>query len=333
MTNLRAFFISKRIALEGASGTLELIPLHPFGSFVGNRQTYVFDDTSLARVNAQLEGKPTGWPLDYHHATLKVEDGTRDKAPRAAQIVGVEVMDGYVYGRVADWVQDALESVLKGEWGYVSPVLLFDAAGRVVGYHSHALTNDPGTFDQRAIGLESSLEDGMELAALLKLLGLPADATLEAAKAALEAMNVKAAFGEAVAGIMSLEAKNTPEARAKVMRLVGLESVADQLDAARVALEAQATQGQTAQVEGVLKAALESGRIFEPEGVVWRTQLERDFDAAKIALEKMPVRVPTKPVTPAAGTQQAALEDSQAKANALLGIKLESFQKYNGGEA
>ncbi|NJK45480.1 MAG: hypothetical protein HC933_15465 [Pleurocapsa sp. SU_196_0] len=148
----------RRISLELADDALEWLPLHPFGAFVGNGINCVFDETSMASVRAQLEAQPTGKPLDFHHATVKVEEGKLDRAPRAAQIVDIVVRDGYVYGRAADWVKGALESVKAGEFGFVSSVLYLDDENRVVGYHSHALTNNPGTYGQRRIGLETDLE-------------------------------------------------------------------------------------------------------------------------------------------------------------------------------
>jgi phage I-like protein len=319
----------RKISLELNGSQLEWLPLHPAGNFIGNGQEIIFDETSVAALGLQLLSAPTGTPLDYHHATLKVEEGTADKAPRAAQIVGFEIREGYVYGRAADWVQSAFESVKIGEFGYVSSVLNLDAQNRVVGYHSHALTNKPGTFNQRRIGLESD-QKGKHMEELLKLLGLAPDATPEALRLALESLNSRAAFGDALAGILALEAKNTPEARAKAMKLVALEQIGEKLDAARVALEAQTTQAQAEKVETIIKIALEQGRIFEPERVLWEGQLEKDFGAAKIALEAMPRRVPTTIVIPAESSQKVALEDSQANVNRMFGVSTEAFTKYGG---
>ena len=158
---------NRKLRLELDTGLLEWLPLHPFGAFVGNGINVTFDASSLADILAQLEAQPTGWPVDYHHATVKVEEGKQDKAPRAAQIVAVEVRDGYVYGQAADWVQSALESVKAGEFGFTSSVLYLDDASRVIGYHSHALTNKPGTYSQRKIGLEAHATDAEFIAEMI----------------------------------------------------------------------------------------------------------------------------------------------------------------------
>jgi phage I-like protein len=317
---------SRRITLDLSEGALQWLPLHPFGTFVGNGITLTFDASSLESSLGNLPS--TGLPLDYHHATVKVEEGLRDKAPRAAQIMGLEVRDNYVYGLAEDWVQSAFESVKAGEFGFVSPVPYYNDQNKVVGYHSFGLTNKPGTLDQRKIGLEAEEVNKME--ELLKILGLPSDSSAEALRVALEAMQSKAAFADAVSGILALEAKNTPEARAKVMKLVALEQIAGSLDAARVALESQTIQAQAEKIETIIKIALEQGQIFEPERVLWRISLEKDFAAAKIALEAMPRRVPTTAVTPDTGNKKAVLEAGQAALNAMMGIKPEVFAKHGG---
>jgi phage I-like protein len=321
------FTSSRKISLDLSEGALQWLPLHPFGAFVGNGISLQFDSSSLESARANFPS--TGLPLDYHHGTLKVEEGIQDKAPRAAQIMDLEVRDDYVYGRAEDWVAAGFESVKAGEFGFVSAVPYYDKQNKVIGYHSFALTNKPGTLDQRKIGLEAEEVGKME--ELLKLLGLSADSTPEAMRVALEALNAKAAFADAIAGVLALEAKNTPEARAKVMKLVALEGIADKLDSARVALEAQTTQAQAEKAEMVIKIALEQGRIFEPERVLWEGQLERDFGAAKIALEAMPVRVPTTAVIPAdSSSKKIALEDSQSKINAMLRLSTDDIAKYGG---
>jgi phage I-like protein len=318
---------SRRITLDLSEGALQWLPLHPFGTFFGNGITLTFDASSLESSLGNLPS--TGLPLDYHHATVKVEEGLADKAPRAAQIMGLEVRDNYVYGLAEDWVQSALESVKAGEYGFISAVPYYNEQNKVVGYHSFALTNKPGTLDQRKIGLEAEEVNKME--ELLKILGLPSDSSAEAARVALEQLQSKAAFADAISGILSLEAKNTPEARAKVMKLVALEQIGDKLDAARVALESQTTQAQAEKIEGLIKIALEQGRIFEPERVLWEGQFEKDFGAAKLALEAMPRRVPTAAVTPAAdSSKKIALEENQAALNAILGVPAEAFAKFGG---
>lgn len=145
---------TSRIAL-GDGGTLpEQIPLNPFGDFVGNGISLRFDAASLEAVLAQLKAKGVPFVLDLHHATVKVEEGEVSEAPAMGWISGLEVRDGFVYGQV-QWTDLGAQKLAGGAYGFVSPVLVYDeATGQVMGYHSFALTNRPGTFNQRRIGLE-----------------------------------------------------------------------------------------------------------------------------------------------------------------------------------
>jgi phage I-like protein len=331
---------TKRIALE-VSGAPNRVPLHPFGTFTGNGSSYTFDDRSLESVRAQLLDQGVPWPLDYHHASIKVEQNQADRAPRAASITDVEVENGWVYGIIEDWTTTAAQEVANGDFIFVSSVLYYltdegPDQGLVVGYHSHALTNKPGTKDQRRIGLEQS-DGGTRMNEwLLKLLGLPADATEDQARTALEAVLARGLFADQV--MVALEITSpalTPEVRGRIMKLAALEGMADDLGRATATLEQQAKTNNTVQIDAALKVALEAGRIFDPEAPMWRTRLEGDFEAGRVALESMPVRVPTaanavKVIDSKTG--QVALEEGQVKINNLLGVNAEDFAKYAGGD-
>ena len=327
---------SQRIALE-VSGAPVRVPLHPFGRFTGNGFNLVFDDRSLASVRAQLAEKGTPWPLDYHHATLKVQQNQADRAPRAASITDVMVEDGFVYGISEDWTATAAQEVAAGDYIYISSVLYYQTEpgpdeGLVLGYHSHALTNDPGTQNQRRIGLEQSEESGGRMNEwLLKLLGLGADATEDQARVALEAVTAKRDLADVVMTALELkDASSTPEVRGRVMKLAALEGIADDLAKATAALESQHSQNNASEIETVLKTALDDGRIFAPEVGNWRPRLERDLAGGRLALESMPKRVPTSPVIVDSSTATAALEADQAAINNLLGVSAEAFSKYGG---
>lgn len=321
---------TSRIALQDAAVPPSRIPLHPFGTFYGNGQRFTFDQESLAAVQAQLATLGNPWPLDWHHATLKVEEGQAERAPAAGFITGVEVVDDFVYGLV-EWNPRGAEAVLSGDFSYVSPVLLYDESGRVWGYHSHALTNRPGTAWQRRIGMEAEAQMNDWLK---KLLGLPADATDDQLKAALEALSRRARLGEQVMQALELaEPEDTPAVRARILRLAANEGLADELGRLRAQLEAQSAQAQKERVEGLLRWALEHGRIPAQDAeriAFWRKSAEKDFEAARMALEGMPSFVPTELPTPAKPTQQAALEQSELEIAGLLGLSAEEIQKYGG---
>jgi phage I-like protein len=309
------------------------VPLHPFGEWVGNGQRFVFDAESLRLVREQLSAKGTPFVLDWHHASVQVEEGTRDRAPAAAFITDIVVDDGFVYGVIGEWTAQGAQDVMSGAYQYTSSVFYFTDDGHIVGYHSHGLTNRPGTHDQRRIGLEAEERD-VNMKDLIAFLGLAADATNEEVTAALEGMRQRAELGGLVMEALELtDATTTPEVRGRVYRLVALESTAEEVAKLRVALEADRANASQERTERVLRVALETGRIFEPETAMWRDRLSTDFEGGRAALEAMPVRVPTKPVQTDTSARQAALEGSDAAIARLLGVTPEMAQKYGGGDA
>ena len=149
-----AFLARLDTALKG-DALPRRIPLNPFGTFKGNGKSYTFDEASLAAARAALAESGVSLVMDWHHQTLEVEAGKREVAKAAAWISDLEVADGYVYGVVELWVDDAAEVVGKQQYRYTSPVFWYDPSGWIGRYHSVALTNRPGTYGQRPIGLEA----------------------------------------------------------------------------------------------------------------------------------------------------------------------------------
>ena len=143
----------QRVALaEGEAGLPTKVPLHPFGTFTGNGQTYLFDEESLRLIKAQLEEKGHLFVVDWHHQTVDQEEKKRDDAPAALWLDDVVVEDGFVWGVVESWTPKGAERVASKEYRYLSSVFAYDPdTGRVLHYHSHGLLNRPGTYHQRAI--------------------------------------------------------------------------------------------------------------------------------------------------------------------------------------
>ncbi|NJK43808.1 MAG: hypothetical protein HC933_05570 [Pleurocapsa sp. SU_196_0] len=314
----------------------EWIPLHPFGSFLGDFQgaavIFTFDQDSLNTAQSQLKINP--FVLDWHHSTVKQEAGATDRAPAAGFVNAFEVRDGFVYGRV-EWNESGRESVVSGGYNFVSPVFYFDDSYHVNAYHSFALTNRPGTWAQRRIGLEASDSQwaqraGGKMEELLKLLGLSADSTPEQMCVALEARLSDARFGEFVRKTLSLDsaALESTETRARVLRLVASEGSASQVAQLQAQLESERASRDSERVTNLVRVALEDGRILEGQREFWTTQAQRDFDAARVALEAMPKLVPQTLLNQAErGAQRAALEGDSARISALLGVTSDMLTK------
>ena len=336
MHTLTSSGVTSQISLQDG-GVPNRIPLHPFGEFFGNGRRFVFDEASLAAVREQLRQNGRPWVLDWHHATLDVEAGKRDKAPAAGFIQDVVVEEGYVYGLV-EWTPEGAADVLKGAFAFISPVLLHTEDGHVVGYHSHALTNRPGTQWQRRIGMEEKMDW------LRQMVGLPSDAGEEQVRAALETLQAKAQLGDLLVQALGLsDCTVTPELRARVIRLAANEQVLDEVSRLREQLEQEARQREQQRIQALVEAALEDGRILPNQRELFLRLAQSDFEATRMALEALPPRVPTElprlqpaqSIPRARGDEpqkRAALSDNDLAVAQLVGVSKEALLKYGGDE-
>jgi len=328
--------VTSQISLQDG-GVPSRIPLHPFGEFFGNGRRFVFDEDSLTAVREQLRQNGRPWVLDWHHATLDVEAGKRDKAPAAGFIQDVVVEEGYVYGLV-EWTPEGAADVLKGASAFISPVLLHTEDGHVIGYHSHALTNRPGTQWQRRIGMEEKMDW------LRQMVGLPPEAGEEQVRAALEALQARAQLGDLLMQSLGLsDAAVTPELRARVIRLAANEQVLDEVSRLREQLEQEARQREQQRIQALVEAALEDGRILPNQRELFLRLAQSDFEATRMALEALPPRVPTQlpqlqpaqSIPRARGDEaqkRAALSDNDLAVAQLVGVSQEALLKYGGDE-
>lgn len=77
--------------------------------------------------------------IDYEHQSLSGE-----KAPAAGWISALEKTQEGLLARIKYWTKEAEEFLLKGEYRYFSPTLLFSRKGKTLSaIHSVALTNHP----------------------------------------------------------------------------------------------------------------------------------------------------------------------------------------------
>lgn len=335
----------------------ERIPLHPFGAFRGNEQSYLFDEASLAAIQAQLDDRGVDFVVDWHHQTLDQEAGLRDDAPAAAWLSGITVEDGYVYGVVSEWTSKAAQAVQEGAYRFISAVFNYDRAGRVLRYHSFGLVNRPGTHHQRRIGLTAAFDstpdeileeisegqaperDGKEDMdkEFLAALGLAEDATKEQVLEAIKNLQGPAALGAKASEILNLqEAADTPANRGRLMALASQGDMTAEL----VALTAEVQQlrhgGTSDRAERLVTAALSEGRITAPQKDYWLEQAKRDYAGAQAYLASAPAIVPVAvsladQVT--TKTDTARLEEGQQEILEMMGVDVETFKKYNPKEA
>lgn len=171
----------------GASAP-DWVMLSPRGAFTGRdgRRFMVGDGVadSISLLGMDL-------PIDLEHAIDLAPPGQ----PRPAQgwVVALEARDDGIYGRVR-WTDAGRQAIESGQYRYLSPALLHEKADgraplRVVGIARAALTNNPN-LPMPALNSQTDEVSPMNtlLAALASVLGLPDDATEEAALAALNSL-------------------------------------------------------------------------------------------------------------------------------------------------
>lgn len=336
MTSLTGFPKNTDTSTPTFSGTLRVvlaeapdrIPLHPFGEFVGNGTVFLYDEESLQAALEDLRARGVPWVLDFHHQTVRVEEGQAQEAPAAGFITGlVKGEDGFVYGLV-EWSETGRERVARGEYAYVSPVFYYDPTPdelgrhRVLGYHSFALTNNPGIRFQKRIEAEADM-----LERLRQALGLPPQATEEEVFSALERALKQAQVGRVVLEL-GLGAEDPTELKARVLRLLAAEDALAELERTRQELSALRTRVREEKAEALVGKALEEGRILPHQREFWLAQARADLEAARKALEAMPRLVPTE--LPKV-ERKASLEADPAEAiRRRLGVSDEAWRKYGG---
>ncbi len=326
-TSTPTFSGTLRAALGDAP---ERIPLHPFGEFVGNGTLFLYDEESLQAALRDLAERGVPWVLDFHHQTVRVEEGQAGEAPAAGFITGLEVEDGVVYGLV-EWSETGRERVSRGEYAYVSPVFYYDprpdelGRHRVLGYHSFALTNNPGIRMQRRIEAEADM-----LERLRQALGLPPQATEEEAFQALERTLAEARVGRVVLEL-GLGAEDETELKARLLRLLAAQDALAELERTRAELEAIRAQAREEKAQALVRAALEEGRILPHQREFWLAQARADLEAARKALEGMPRLVPTelpKPKEPPKEPLEA--EDPLRRYAQIFRVSEEALRRFGG---
>lgn len=246
-----------------------------------------------ATVIAQVEGLKSPLVVDYEHQTL-VAQAKGIKAPASGWLESLTYVEGQgLYGRV-DWTGKAREFIAAKEYRYISPVFAFDGTGAVTRLLCLALTNHPGLDGMASVAVAEllagedpvSLEEHMDelLERLRWMLNLPITATPEEIMAELDKLKAQiAGEGEAAASFempglvavltakddalaAALDAAPDPAKYAPVATLAAMQAQVAELTEQ---VHQLGVSGQSAEIEGLITAALADGRLpkaMEPWG-------------------------------------------------------------------
>ena len=166
------------LAAGPAGAAPQWVQLLPAGTFTGldGAGPYHNDDPQAVIAATLDAASGVDLPIDYDHQLLWARENGQP-ALAAGWFKDFEVREGSVWGRV-DWTQAAAARIAAREYRYLSPVFLFDPAGRIIRVEHAGLTNVPN-LEMQALASRLHNNGGEmkpeQYAALLVSLGLSAD--------------------------------------------------------------------------------------------------------------------------------------------------------------
>ena len=105
----------------------------------GKEDSFRFDNASADALIAEFNSRSRDLVIDFEHSTL-----TGNEAPAAGWIDRLEKTAEGLCAHVKYWTDKARDYLIKGEYRYFSPTLLFGRGGKSPdALHSVALTNHP----------------------------------------------------------------------------------------------------------------------------------------------------------------------------------------------
>ena len=337
----------------GASdGLIKIVPKGQFAPVDGRTDTGVAHWTMTAALAQQIiaafEAAQTDLVVDYEHATQKAAE-TGQQNPAAGWIRKYVWDDERGLMGEVKWTERAKGMIDSGEYRYLSPVLEYDTLGNVRGLHSVALTNSPALDGMAlaALSRQNSLnpkqENSMNKEALIKLLGLAADADDKAIEAALAAAQEKLGGKTLAEALAAPKEEPKPEPKgnegekgeagkpadkpqdgASDGEVAELKAQLAALSKKVIAMEVGGTS------DGLIRAALSDGRLLPHQEASARQLAAKDPEAFKALIDgSLALAALSKTQTGGKGGAEdaPALSEIEAAVAKQLGISSEDYQK------
>ncbi len=233
------------LALNALGAAPEWTMLVPAGPRVVGNDGRVFKLSDPQTIVDAFQKGALSLPVDVNHAEFyKATQG--DPSPASGWIEQLEVREGAIWGRVA-WTQGGEAAINSRAYRYLSPALLTDKDGNVLGLAGAGLVNRPN-FNMPAL---NAADDGALMKSLLKTLGLPETASESDAIAAVEAL--KSTQLNAV--------RTAPPSLELFVPRADYDLVRTQLNTANTALAAHVDGARKAKVDAFIEGAVKEGKI------------------------------------------------------------------------
>lgn len=167
---------------RGVPNEIKILPVGMVESQKGN---FYVDQESYSLMKEDMESHGVDIVIDYEHQTLK-----DCQAPAGGWVKKLEYTPEAIVAKV-EWTPRAKQYLSDKEYRYLSPVVLTRREDKkAVKLHSLALTNTPAIDNMFPIVNSAGIPDeedgenleksnGIEMKAIIELLGLPEDATAE----------------------------------------------------------------------------------------------------------------------------------------------------------
>ncbi len=289
------------MSLELVDGQVpEWVQLLPAGQFSGRdgRGPWLADIPAILSAFMADQSGGIEPVFDYDHQTMLVQQ-TGQKAPAAGWIKAMEERGGAIWARV-EWTAAAADQIGKKEYRYMSPVFDFDPTGRVVFIVSVALSNIPNLF-LRAL---NTTHGGtiVELAKLLELLGLPADADAAAAVKAIKALVTAKKENQTAANSLRQAVGAADDATLQTVANSVLTGFVPKAEYERVAnaLAQHEAGAKDSEIDQMLDEAIKAGKIAPASRSYFRAQCAADMSSFRQFVAGAPV------IAAAADAQRAA---------------------------
>lgn len=307
----------------------------PRGALSGGGPWFL-DEAAARPIIERAAARSTDIVIDYEHQTLLAEENGKP-APASGWIdrTSLEWREDGLYGRIK-WTAAANEAIDADEYRYLSPVFPYaPKTGTVLDLLHVGLTNNPaidtaipalaaarmgsGTYDP------THEEDTVDREELIKLLGLPEDATDEQITAAITAL--QAAKADSEAAIAAARAGNPLDMSQYVPRAV--------YDEAQQQVAALRASGQVAELDKLIEDGLKDGRIAGKATADWlkvqgiaacRAYLK---DAPAIAALSGTQTGGKKPGEGGDGGKKGQLNESELAVCRALNLSPDEFRKAN----
>lgn len=318
--NTRIATLATLLDIRGidAPDAIQLLPAGTFRAQDGRPHDatgWVMDEKIAARLISQAQARRNPYPIDYEHQTIHAAQNGQP-APAAGWFKDLEWREGSGLWAVnVKWTERARAMIASGEYRYISPVFVYDKAGRILRLLHAALTNDPALDGMTALAALTmqKQEEPLMTEDTLALLGLNHDATSEQIHAAI--VELKTRLEEAETQVAALKTSTVPMATVQ------------ELQAQVATLNAQVL---ARDVEDLIKPALADGRLL-PSLEDWARELgHSDITALKHYLEH------AQPIAALVSTQSEgrapestpALSDEELAVCTMLGQSPEDFAAF-----